>query len=135
MSNDEEVHNMLISHIEEHAAEIIPELLQAGEITIESLPGATLIEKLHLYTDEDVRNRIYRAGILAQHKLLIDIIEARFPNLTELAQQQVVRLNKYQQLRQLARLMATAPDEATARWVLTAFDPVGGVWPAPPRAR
>jgi hypothetical protein len=48
-------------------------------------------------------------------------VEARFPSLKEMAQQQVLRLTTSDDLNRLTKLLALAPDEATAQWVLSSF--------------
>ena len=60
-----------------------------------------------------------RAG--SKQKAVIDFIEARFPALVEVAQEQVVQLNKPDELSRLTKQIAPAPDEATVRWVLGTF--------------
>ncbi len=57
----------------------------------------------------------------ASQKMAVEIVEARFPVLTELAKQYVKRIRKTDDLLQLGRQIAIAPDEATARHVLTSY--------------
>jgi len=45
----------------------------------------------------------------------------KFPSLVQVAQEQVVRLNKPDELSRLMKQIALAPDEATTRWVLSTF--------------
>ncbi len=71
--------------------------------------------------DPDIQERVAKAKIEAQQKAVIDIIEMRFPTLTEEAQEIVARLNKADQLSQLMKQMVMAPDEANARWALKTF--------------
>ena len=71
--------------------------------------------------DPDVQERIIRGKIEGQRKAVIDFIEVRFPTLLEVAQEQVVHLNKSDELSRLMKQVALAPDEATARWVLGTF--------------
>ncbi len=83
-------------------------------------------ERLHMYDslldeDPDIQERVAKAKIEAQQKAVIDIIEMRFPTLTEEAQEIVARLNKADQLSQLMKQMVMAPDEAKARWALKTF--------------
>jgi len=83
-------------------------------------------ERLHMYDslldeDPDIQERVAKAKIEAQQKAVIDIIEMRFPTLTEEAQEIVARLNKADQLSQLMKQMVMAPDEANARWALKTF--------------
>jgi hypothetical protein len=57
----------------------------------------------------------------AQQRLLMVVIKARFPALVEQAQQKVVHLHHENDLSRLAELIAGAPDEKTAHWVLDMF--------------
>ena len=41
-----------------------------------------------------------------------------FPALVEIVQQHVVRMSKEEQLDQLTKIIALAPDEKTARWAI-----------------
>jgi hypothetical protein len=49
---------------------------------------------------------------------LITVVEGRFPPLTELAQKRVVGITKPETLNLLLKGIISAPDEATARWLL-----------------
>ncbi len=49
---------------------------------------------------------------------VVTIVEVRFPPLTELAQQRIAQIDKPDALRLLLKGVVSAPDEATARWVL-----------------
>ena len=71
--------------------------------------------------DPDIQERVTRGKIEGQRKAVIDFIEVRFPTLLEVAQKQVVHLNKSDELSRLMKQVALAPDEATARWVLGTF--------------
>jgi len=53
-----------------------------------------------------------------KRKSIIEIVEARFPDLTELATQRVRKMADLEELRQLMKQLAAAPDEAMARGVL-----------------
>jgi len=57
----------------------------------------------------------------ASQKMAVEIVAARFPLLTELAKQYVKRIRKTDDLMQLGRQIAIAPDEATARRVLSSY--------------
>lgn len=50
---------------------------------------------------------------------LVSAVEVRFPELTELAQQKVGRINDMSKLTMLLQHVITAPDEHTARWLLS----------------
>src|SRR5690242_16906672 len=53
-----------------------------------------------------------------EHCVSLYPVSLRFPALSELAQQQVKQLNKPEELDRLVEQAVTAPDEATARWLL-----------------
>jgi hypothetical protein len=57
----------------------------------------------------------------AQQRLLMVVVKARFPTLVEQAQQKVVHLHNENDLSRLAKLIAGAPDEKIAHWVLNTF--------------
>ena len=71
--------------------------------------------------DPEVQERVARGKIEMAQKMIIDFVEARFPALTELAQERVTLIRNTDALSQLVKLVATAPDEATARWLLNTF--------------
>jgi len=50
---------------------------------------------------------------------LVSAVKVRFPELTELAQQTVVQINDTTGLDMLLKHVITAPDERTARWLLS----------------
>jgi hypothetical protein len=83
----------------------------------------SLMEDYDSLLDEDpeIQERVAKAELRGQQKAVIDIIEMRFPALTEEAQEIVARLNKADQLSQLMKQMVMAPDEAKARWALKTF--------------
>jgi hypothetical protein len=54
----------------------------------------------------------------AKQESAIIVVEARFPNLVEFARRRIVRLNKIDELNTVTRLIASAPDEKAAQWVL-----------------
>jgi len=57
----------------------------------------------------------------AQQRLLMVVVKARFLTLVEQAQQKVVHLHHENDLSRLAKLIAGAPDEKIAHWVLNTF--------------
>jgi hypothetical protein len=59
--------------------------------------------------------------VRASQRMVLDLIEVRFPQLSETAKQSVKRIKKLEALRQLGRQLAVAPDEATARQVLSSY--------------
>lgn len=69
--------------------------------------------------DPEIQEHFARGVIQGQQKGIIAVIEVLFPSLVELAQQQVAHLNKSYELSRLMKQIALAPDEATARWLLS----------------
>jgi hypothetical protein len=57
--------------------------------------------------------------VRAAQRMLISYVELRFPDLVELAQEELSRVNNLETLDLLAQKVYTAPDEATVRWLLT----------------
>ena len=57
----------------------------------------------------------------AKQESAIIVVEARFPNLVEFARRRIVLLNKIDELNTVTRLIASAPDEKAAHWVLDTF--------------
>jgi hypothetical protein len=53
-----------------------------------------------------------------QH-MLVDVVQGRFPPLTQLAQRKASEVTELQKLQILVKGVSTAPDENIARWVLT----------------
>jgi len=68
--------------------------------------------------DEEAQEWIARGKIEMAQKMTVGLVEARFPTLTELAHERVTPIRDTDTLSRLAKLVATAPDEATARWLL-----------------
>jgi hypothetical protein len=71
--------------------------------------------------DPEIQERVAKAKIAGQQKAVLDFVEVRFPTLVPVAQEQIVRLNKADELSRLMKQIALAPDENTARWVLGTF--------------
>ncbi len=69
--------------------------------------------------DPEIQEHFARGVIQGQQKGIIAVIEVLFPSLVELAQQQVAHLDKSYELSRLMKQIALAPDEATARWLLS----------------
>ena len=57
--------------------------------------------------------------VRAAQRMLISYVKLRFPDLVELAQEELSRINNLETLDLLAQKVYTAPDEATVRWLLT----------------
>lgn len=68
-----------------------------------------------------VQRKKVEGEVQGAQKIVVGIVEARFPALTELAQQRVTLIRSTELLNQLAKQIATVPDEAMARWVLDTF--------------
>ena len=62
-----------------------------------------------------------KGEIRASQRMVIDLVDARFPSLVDLARQRVPKIKETDDLRQLGRQIATAPDEASALRVLSSY--------------
>jgi len=71
--------------------------------------------------DPEVQERVAKGKVEMAQKMVADLVEARFPALSELAQQQVTLIRNTGALSQLIKQVGTVPDEATARWLLNTF--------------
>lgn len=71
-----------------------------------------------LESDPDIQKARAESEAKGQQRTLLVVVEARFPNLVELTRQQTSRLTKPDDVDKLTRLIATAPDENTARWLI-----------------
>jgi hypothetical protein len=67
-----------------------------------------------------IRNRV-RGELQGAQKMVIGVVEARFPTLTELARQRVTLIRDTEALNRLIKQAVTAPDENTLRWLLDSF--------------
>ncbi len=65
--------------------------------------------------------------VKGERKAIIILVQARFPELIEIAQQRIEQIDSDEKLMQLTAQLATAPDEAAARWALSADLPGQGV--------
>jgi flagellar biosynthesis/type III secretory pathway protein FliH len=52
-------------------------------------------------------------------RVLVNIVKARFPALADLAQQKTTQINHAKALDILVQQVSSAPDEPTARWLLS----------------
>jgi len=66
-----------------------------------------------------VEKRKAESRIEALQGAVVTVVRARFPALTELAQQQVTRINNLDTLDFLIEKLSTAPDETTVRFLLS----------------
>ncbi|HLX41585.1 MAG TPA: hypothetical protein VKR42_13715, partial [Ktedonobacteraceae bacterium] len=60
-------------------------------------------------------------AIEVSQELVVLVVGSRFPTLTPLVREKVGNIRQLEQLGILARQIATAPDEATARWAIGTF--------------
>lgn len=60
-------------------------------------------------------------AIVVSQELVVLVVGSRFPTLTPLVREKVGNIRQIEQLSILARQIATAPDEATARWAIGTF--------------
>jgi folate-binding Fe-S cluster repair protein YgfZ len=74
-----------------------------------------------LLQDPAIQELMARAETEGHRKTVMVIVEARFPTLVEETQEVVSQLNSPSLLSWLGRMMASAPDEAKARWALKTF--------------
>lgn len=72
-----------------------------------------------LESDPELQEYLARTRIDERQRSIVSIVEARFPNLIDWAREQVVRQNDLSKLDLLMKQIASAPDEATARWALS----------------
>ena len=71
--------------------------------------------------DPEVQERVAKGKVEMAQKMVADLVEARFPTLSELAQERVTLIRNTDALSQLIKQVGTVPDEATARWLLNTF--------------
>ena len=71
-----------------------------------------------LESDPEFQQRMAEIKLESKREAVIELVEARFPALLEIAQQQVVRLAKLDALSILHKQIGLASDEAIARWLL-----------------
>lgn len=85
-------------------------------------------ERLNMYDnliEQDPKMKKMRAEseakgeLRASQRMLVKVVNARFPALAELARQQVKHIDNPDTLDLLAQKIVTAPDENTARWLLS----------------
>jgi hypothetical protein len=75
--------------------------------------------------DEEAQEWIARGEaegeVRGAQKMVTDLVEVRFPALSELAQERVALIKDTGALSRLIKQVGTVPDEATARWLLNTF--------------
>jgi hypothetical protein len=72
-----------------------------------------------LESDPEFQQRMAEIRLESKREAVTELVEARFPALIEIAQQQVVRLTKLEALSLLHKQIGLAPDENIARWILS----------------
>src|SRR5258706_16441510 len=92
------------------------------EISIQ-IVEAKMHEHYDSFVDEDpeVQERVARGKIQIAQKMVVGLVEERFPSLTELAQEKATLIRNTDALDQLSKQVATVPDENTASWLLNTF--------------
>ncbi len=74
-----------------------------------------------LESDPEFQQSMAEVMMKAKQEAVVEAVEARFPTLLQLAQQQVVRLTELETLSLLHKQVVTAPDEKAARWLLSSI--------------
>lgn len=100
--------------IEQQASSILPILLPGA-----SYQQTLTVELVRPVLRADKVFKILYHG-LALRRVLVYVVKAQYPTLTELAQEKVERLSKPDALDLLVQQVSTAPNEETARWLLSA---------------
>jgi len=95
-------------------------LQRSGTVSVQD---KQIVEHYDSFVDEDpeVQERVARGKIQIAQKMVVGLVEVRFPSLTELAQEKVTLIRNTDALDQLAKQVATVPDENTASWLLNTF--------------
>lgn len=62
---------------------------------------------------------VSQGELLALRRVLVYVVKAQYPTLTELAQEKAERFSKPDALDLLVQQVSTAPNEETARWLLS----------------
>jgi hypothetical protein len=104
-------------------------LQRSGTVSVQDkqIVEAKMHEHYDSFVDEDpeVQERVARGKaegeIQGAQKIVVGLVEVRFPSLTELAQEKVTLIRNTDTLDQLAKQVATVPDEITASWLLNTF--------------
>ena len=68
--------------------------------------------------DPEIKEKMAQSKLQGAQTIIVTFLEARFPSLAELGQQKVTLIRSTDILNLLAKQIATAPDESTARWLL-----------------
>lgn len=71
-----------------------------------------------LESGPEIQDMLEKREIASKRESILWMVEARFPELVETAQQRVARVNKIDELNLLFKLVAGAPNENVAEYVL-----------------
>lgn len=71
-----------------------------------------------LESGPEIQDMLEKREIASKRESILWMVEARFPELVETAQQRVARVNKIDELHLLFKLVAGAPNENVAEYVL-----------------
>ena len=83
-----------------------------------------VMEELHMQYDSliddnpDVQERVRKGSIQTLQETVMNALKDEYPDLAELAQERIVRVQNSKSLRELIKLIYKAPDEETVRWLL-----------------
>ncbi|GAC1393594.1 MAG: hypothetical protein NVSMB38_22300 [Ktedonobacteraceae bacterium] len=69
----------------------------------------------------EIQERVAKGETKGAQKIVTDMVEFRFPTLAEEAHKHVMSIQSVDMLSQLAKQIAVAKDEQTARWVLETY--------------
>ncbi len=104
---------------EERAEKLAEERAEKlAEKIVEKEMAERLAEAEKRLAEEEAKARA-EGEVQASQNILIDVVQTRFPPLVELAQRRAVQTKQPDALREVIRLISAAPDEATARWILS----------------
>jgi hypothetical protein len=103
---------------------MMPQTILRRSTTLSTKDKQIVEDRLHMYDslldeDPEIQERVAKAKIEGQQKALLVAVETRFPALVEMAQEQVARLDKADELNLLIKQIILAPDEDKARWLLS----------------
>ena len=70
---------------------------------------------------EHITRAIARAELKELRRVIVDIVQDKYPSLRKLAKKRVSLIDKPGELRQLVRLINTVPNKKLLRWLLNNF--------------
>ena len=112
----------LKSLLRDEAAEILPGLVEGVTLLSEQnieIDRSTL--RTDLVYKEKVAKSEERGETRGAQKIVTTLVEVRFPELAEVAQERIGNIRNIDMLNQLAKQISTAKDEQTALWVLNSY--------------